>query len=122
MSSTPASTPSSATAGLFVVTTVATAEQARGIARTLVERRLAACVQIERIDSVYRWDDAVCEDAEQRLLCKTTEARAPALIDALRALHPYALPALYTLRPQQLDPAFADWIAAETAAGTGAAA
>jgi len=95
---------------LIVVTTVASVEQERALARTLVEQQLAACVQINPIDSVYRWQGAVHEDAEFRLLCKTSAARAPALMAAIRQLHPYELPALHAVALALADPAYAQWI------------
>jgi periplasmic divalent cation tolerance protein len=95
---------------LLVFTTVATAEQARALARALVERRLAACVQISAIDSVYRWQGALHEDGEFRLLFKTSAARAPALMAAIRELHPYELPALHAVATMLADPAYADWV------------
>ena len=96
---------------LAVHTTVATPEQAQALARALVERRLAACVQIERIDSVYRWQGEVCAEPECRLLCKTTEARWPALLAALTELHPYELPAIHAVALERLAPAYAAWLA-----------
>ena len=56
---------------LLVVTTLATREQALALGREMVERRLAACAQVSAIDSVYRWNGAVEQDAEFRLLLKT---------------------------------------------------
>lgn len=95
---------------LLVVTTVATVDQARALAHEMVERRLAACVQITAIHSVYRWQGAVCEDDEQRLLFKTTPDRVDELLAALRERHPYDLPALHVLGPVQANAAYADWV------------
>ena len=55
-------------APIAVVTTVARLEDAQAMARALVERRLAACAQIERIESVYRWQGAVQQEPEYRVL------------------------------------------------------
>lgn len=99
---------------LLVVTTVAGADDAHRLAHTLVDRRLAACVQISAIHSVYRWHGVVEQGAECRLLCKTSADMAPALIAALRELHPYALPAIHTLEPAWADTAYAEWIAQST--------
>lgn len=95
---------------VLVVTTVGTADDARRLAHTLVERRLAACVQIQAIDSVYRWQGQVQCEPEQRLLCKTTPERAPALMQALREAHPYDLPALHVLATADADAAYAAWV------------
>ncbi len=100
----------------MLVTTVGTRDDALRLARALVDQRLAACVQVSAIDSVYRWDGQVQQDAEHRLVIKTTSARLEAAEQAVRALHPYALPALHALPLQRVDPAYADWVAQETRA------
>lgn len=101
---------------LAVTTTVATREDARRIARTLVERRLAACAQIEAIDSIYRWDGAVHEEPEFRILFKTTEAAYDAVEAAIRALHPYELPAIYAVAAERAHAPYADWVVEGSAA------
>jgi periplasmic divalent cation tolerance protein len=98
-----------------VLTTVDSTETAARIARTLVEQRLAACVQISPIQSVYRWEGEVHSDPELRLLIKTTRARYPALAEALGAMHPYALPVIMALPVKEVPPDVADWVRAETA-------
>jgi periplasmic divalent cation tolerance protein len=97
---------------LAVYTTVATAADARRIARALVERRLAACVQITAIESFYEWQGAVQHEPEWRLMLKTTEGRYPALEAALRDLHPYELPAIHAVAAAQAWAPYADWVAA----------
>ena len=100
----------------LVLTTVATRADAERLARAMVEQRLAACAQINAIDSVYHWKGVLQQEPEWRLLFKTTESARPALQAALRAAHPYELPAIVAL-PMQADPAFADWVIGEVAAG-----
>ena len=66
---------------------------AEELAKRLVASRLAACVNIlPGLTSVYEWKGAVESDSELLLLAKTTEARYPALEQALRRAHPYELP------------------------------
>ena len=110
MSSSITDTPS--TDGLLaVVTTVDSEELARSIARTLVERRLAACVQISAISSVYEWRDDIAEDAEFRLIAKTKAARYADVERAILELHSYDLPAVYALDVQHCSVAYDDWVA-----------
>jgi periplasmic divalent cation tolerance protein len=97
-------------APIALVTTVATLEDARRIGRALVERRLAACAQIAAIESFYRWEGAVQNEPEFRLLLKTTAAGRAALEAALLAMHPYQLPALHATRLDHAHPAYAAWI------------
>ena len=83
---------------LVALTTVGTADDAERIARALVERRLAACVNVVAgVVSVYRWQGAVERDEEQLLVIKTSAERFESLRDALVALHPYELPELVAL-------------------------
>ncbi len=66
---------------------------AEDLAKRLVSSRLAACVNIlPGLTSVYEWKGEVERDSELLLLAKTTEARYPALENALRQAHPYELP------------------------------
>jgi len=84
----------------FVVamTTVPGDFDAAGMARTLVERGLAACVNvIPGTTSVYRWDGGIQTEAEQQLLVKTTADKIGALDDAIGALSPYDVPEFVVL-------------------------
>jgi periplasmic divalent cation tolerance protein len=96
---------------LIVCTTVGQADDARRIATAAVERGLAACVHIDAVESLYRWQGALQHDTEQRLMFKTTEAAAPALRALVLEMHPYDLPALYTLEVGEASPAYAEWVA-----------
>ncbi|UUX97159.1 divalent-cation tolerance protein CutA [Aquabacterium sp. J223] len=95
-------------------TTVGSEVDARRLAALLVERRLAACVQVSAIESVYRWQGAVQQDREWRLLAKTPEACRDAALTAWREAHPYDLPALWW-QPVDAEPRYAGWVADETA-------
>ena len=78
--------------------TVGTAEDAERIARALVERRLAACVNVvPGATSIYRWKGEVCRDEEHLLVIKTRADRLEALREALVGLHPYEVPELVAL-------------------------
>jgi periplasmic divalent cation tolerance protein len=104
----------------LVVTTVGTVEQARTLAQAMVERRLAACAQITVIESFYRWQGQVEHEPEVRLLFKTRAECYAALEAAIRALHPYALPAIHALPTAQAYGPYAEWVAASTQPETGA--
>jgi periplasmic divalent cation tolerance protein len=98
----------------LVLTTLPGRDAAQAIARTLVEERLAACVQIlDGLLSIYRWEGRVDESAECQLVAKTTPAMAATLVDRLRALHPYELPEILSLDAAASD-AYATWLQAET--------
>lgn len=74
------------------MTTVSTQEQADALARSLVEGRLAACVQIQPIRSLYRWKGETCAEPEFLLLIKTAADRFAAIEQHIKAHHPYETP------------------------------
>jgi periplasmic divalent cation tolerance protein len=92
---------------------------AEAIAQTLVEERLAACVNLlPGVVSIYRWEDRIERAEEIQMLIKTTAARLPALSERLRALHPCDVPELIALEAVGGLPEYLNWVAAETAAAT----
>jgi periplasmic divalent cation tolerance protein len=100
---------------LLVMTNLADGASAQALARALVERRLAACVNLlPAVQSIYRWQGAVEEAAEVTLLIKTTAARYAELEQAIRALHPYELPEVIAVPVCAGLPAYLGWIAQET--------
>ncbi len=83
---------------VVALSTVGSAEDAERIARALVERRLAACVNVvSGVASFYRWKGEVCRDEEGLLVVKTRAEKLDALREAFVALHPYELPELVAL-------------------------
>ena len=103
-----------ATGLIAVVTTLATRDDARRIAWDLVERGLVACAQLSDIESVYAWQGAVQQEPEVRLLMKTTADRYADVEAAIRAMHPYDLPAIYALPVTAALPAYASWVTGGT--------
>lgn len=95
---------------LAVVTTVATEADARRIAVAVVERGLAACVQMNAIDSVYTWQGAVQQEREVRLLFKVGKDGYEPLERAILELHPYELPAVFALPVSHAHAPYARWV------------
>lgn len=94
----------------IVLTTTGTREEAGKIARSLVERRLAACVNVVEIESVYRWKEAV-ESAEEWLLLIKTTAEAFAQVQAaIQDLHTYDLPECVVLPIENGSEDYLAWI------------
>jgi periplasmic divalent cation tolerance protein len=111
----PGGSPLSEAAVRIVLTTVAAGLPADVLAQSLVEERLAACVNIlPPMTSVYRWRGRIERDAEQQLVIKTTSDRLAVLRVRLAALHPYELPELIVLPVMDGSPAYLDWVRSET--------
>lgn len=103
----------------FVVisTTTAKAGDARRIARALVERRLAACVQVlGPMKSTYRWQGRVETATEWLCLAKTTLARSRKLAAAVAELHPYEIPEVTVTPITGGSPPYLGWLAESVAA------
>ena len=96
----------------LAITTAGSREEAERIARTLVEERLAACVNIlDNLRSVYRWQGAVESADELLLLMKTDQQHVESLRDRLTQLHSYELPEFLVLDIDDGNAAYLDWIA-----------
>jgi periplasmic divalent cation tolerance protein len=100
----------------IVLTSVGLLEKAESIANTLVERRLAACVNIiGPIRSIYRWKGAIEREREYLLLIKTTAERASELATAFAELHAYELPERLELAIEGGSAAYLEWLDAQVA-------
>ena len=96
---------------LAVCTTVGRREDAQRLARALVERRLAACVNVvPGIHSVYRWKNAIEQAEEWMLVVKTRRDRFDDVRAAIRELHSYELPEAVMLELSAGDPRYLAWI------------
>lgn len=93
------------------MTTTDSLDEARAIAAALVERKLAACVQISSIQSYFTWQGSVQNDEEFRVLAKTTEPRYPDVEAAILELHSYDLPAIVAFDFTQSYGPFSEWVA-----------
>jgi periplasmic divalent cation tolerance protein len=100
---------------LLVITHLPDRASAETLARALVERRAAACVNIlAPCRSVYRWKGAVETAEEVPLFAKTTRDRYSLLERVVRELHPYELPEIIAVPLAGGLPAYLEWVAAET--------
>jgi periplasmic divalent cation tolerance protein len=100
---------------LLVITNMPDAARAQALASSLIERRLAACVNIlAPCHSVFRWQGKIEAAEEVPLLIKTTTERYAALEQAIRAQHPYELPEIVAVPVSEGLPAYLNWVAEET--------
>ncbi|XP_077180586.1 protein CutA [Paroedura picta] len=84
---------------------------AREIARAVVEKRLAACVNVvPGITSIYQWKGQIEEDAEVLLMMKTRSSRISALAEFVRSMHPYEVAEVIAVPIQQGNPPYLQWV------------
>jgi periplasmic divalent cation tolerance protein len=102
---------------ILILTTMPDDDRADGLARTLVDERLAACVNVcAPMSSTYRWQECVEVERERQIVIKTTRERLPALEARVRALHPYDLPEFVVLDAAAGD-AYEAWVRESTGSG-----
>jgi periplasmic divalent cation tolerance protein len=95
---------------ILVLTTMPDDERADALAKTLVEERLAACVNVHGpMRSTYRWKGRVEVEPERQLVIKTTRERLAALEARLKTLHPYELPEWIVI-PAEGENSYSEWV------------
>ncbi len=100
---------------VIVLTTLPAGAENDAFGRTLVEERLAACVNLlPPMESVYRWEGQVERDTERQVIIKTTRDRVAALWDRIRELHPYETPEFVVLTIADGSEAYLRWIGEST--------
>jgi periplasmic divalent cation tolerance protein len=96
---------------IVVVTTVGTEEQAYLIAREIVARRHAACVNVvPGVRSIYRWKGKICKDGELLLIIKTLESEFEGVEATIKELHSYELPEILAFNVTRGEKSFLGWI------------
>lgn len=100
---------------VFVYTTWPTTVEAEKVGRTLVERRLAACVNIlPGMISHYRWEGTIERGEETVMIIKTRATLAAAVTAAVKELHSYSTPAILVLPIESVEQHYFRWLLAET--------
>ncbi len=100
---------------MIVITNLPDHGTAMQLARSLVEKRLAACVNVlAECESVYRWKEATETAQEVPLLIKTRAALYAEVETAIRQAHPYELPEIVAVPVVRGLPGYLEWVAAET--------
>jgi periplasmic divalent cation tolerance protein len=96
---------------LVILCTFPSLEQARQIGTVLVERQLAACVNLlPGVESIYRWQGKVEITSETLAIFKTTAAAFPAFEKALTELHPYEVPEIIAVQPAAVAETYTAWV------------
>ena len=100
---------------VFVYTTWPTAVEAEAVGRSLVERRLAACVNIlPQMTSIYRWQGTVERAEEAVMIIKTRASLAAEVSEAVKDLHSYDTPAILVLPLESVEQSYLGWLLGET--------
>ena len=95
----------------IVLTTAANPEEARKLARTLVEERLAACATVlPGVESIYRWKGEIESAAETMLLIKTEAEQLPELEKRLHELHSYETPEFLVVKVEAGSAGYLEWL------------
>lgn len=98
-----------------IMVTVGNGEEALTIARTLVEEKRVACVNIvPRIRSIYRWKGEVCDEEEQLLIMKTRSDTFAGLQDRIAELHSYEVPEIISFPVAEGLPEYLNWVVEST--------
>ena len=103
---------------LLVLTTAASEDEARKIAHALVERKLAACVNIvPRIHSVYRWEGRIESAEELLLIIKTAKKCEDEVRTAIKKLHSYELPECISIGIDGGSEEYLQWVSGSVVQG-----
>ena len=95
----------------IILSTTSNAEEAQKIAQTLVEKKLAACVNIvPKIISVYEWENEIQNDPEALMIIKTTKDKAEQAKEEILKLHSYTLPEIVFLDPTGAHQEYQNWV------------
>ncbi|MFC1900686.1 divalent-cation tolerance protein CutA [Chloroflexota bacterium] len=94
--------------------TASNEEEAREIGRTLVGERLAACVNILPIKSVYRWEESIEEEGEVVMFVKTRDELTDAVIVRVKELHSYDVPCIVSFPIEKGNADYLKWIEEST--------
>jgi periplasmic divalent cation tolerance protein len=100
---------------VVVLTTFPADADGEAFGRSLVDERLAACVNLlPAMDSVYRWEGRVEHETERQVIIKTSRERVVALWDRVRELHPYEIPEFIVLPITDGNEAYLRWVGEAT--------
>lgn len=99
---------------IVVILCTAAPADAASMARTLVEQRIAACVNIVPVQSTYRWKGEICNDPEHLMIVKTAKEGADRAVAAIRSMHSAEVPEIIVLPVISGHTPYLDWVWQET--------
>ena len=99
---------------IMVVFSTAPADKSDSIARMLIDKRVAACVNVVPVRSYYRWNGEFCDEQEHLLIAKTTKEKTGEVIASIRCIHPYDVPEIVGLPLIDGYLPYLEWVKKET--------
>jgi len=99
---------------IVLYTTVETHEQAKHLVQTLLAEHLIACANMWTITSMYSFEEKLTKSNEVAMYSKTSAACQEALYKRLVEIHPYKVPAIFTIKIDHTHPDFLQWIQTQT--------
>ena len=84
------------------------------IGKQLVEKKLVACVNISKIDSIYSWKGKIENDSEYLAIFKTTKKNQASLKNEIKKLHPYDVPEIAEITVNSMNKPYLDWLVDST--------
>ncbi len=99
---------------LLIVFVTCPPDQAAGIADLLVIEKLAACVNIFPVNSVYFWKNEIQHDNESLLIIKTITRAYDELAVRLKEIHPYEVPEIVAVKASEVDDTYLKWVETQT--------
>jgi periplasmic divalent cation tolerance protein len=85
-------------------------DEAKRIARQLIERKLCACTNLHQIKSIYPWEGKICEEDEVVIIGKTRSDKVEEVIETVRSIHSYEIPCILSFRIESGDGRFLEWV------------
>jgi len=95
---------------IAVFTSVGNLDEAKLIAKTVVDKKLAACSQISEIESFYHWNGSVQNEKEYRILFKADAENYNAIEDLIKKMHSYDLPAIHGILVDEISEPYQQWV------------
>ncbi len=102
------------TTGYIIVYVTAPIEKATSIAKHLLEMRLAACINMLEVESLYWWQGKIEKDKEKLLIIKTKKTCFEKLVDEIKKIHPYEVPEIIAVPIERGNTDYLTWIDRET--------
>ena len=95
----------------LVFVTIDSHENAKRLVLTLVKEKLIACGNIiPEINSIYTWKEKIEESKESLIIMKTSEVNTDKLIERINEIHPYEVPEIIFVKPNEVSDAYSNWV------------